>query len=600
MRGILVILCAAFLLPVALAAADEDSLINDEDTVVGSGVNFDIPPEATRWPDGREKHYCATTTGYDEVCFSESTYYYLIKIQNWGDETAHEVRLVDIPDYGCGEYELGSAEMATQFDEKGTGIDWQPIPDTIYNVGDGYLVADTMAPCDRIAKTCVDTRLVRFKVVIPSGCPKSSWSNENSAVIKHAADSEGYVVNDGFGLNLRPGLCASENEPSKFACDGEFLNTECDEERPCPNGYNCDLASEMCIVDPLSWCETVTVSSDPPDKYSEEVMVPIGTNDLTVGKFKVKAGNCTVPEKAFIFESLDMFLEKDGQNLVLRNLSLMYDRNGNDTVDPEEEAVASIADLGYTGGILKLKKDKNAFTSDEEHHFIVHADVSYVSTTVPGGLFFRFVIENGFSFDFGAVGTVTLEREPMNFERFEIEPSNPYYFILTRGLNDPSVPEDVRQNIPLLQLRAKSPDGPDKILSIVVSTAGEEYATFGKNGIRALSLYLDTNGDGVPDGEPIATVTSFDDPTEVVFEGEAIESQLTFEQGEERFLIISGDLTDLPCGKTARLALKRGDVVTMDRSRPLFGLPVYSKEFGDLDDICTTPKDDGCGCALVW
>jgi hypothetical protein len=81
-----------------------------------------------------------------------------------------------------------------------------------------------------------------------------------------------------------------------------------------------------------------------------------------------------------------------------------------------------------------------------------------------------------------------------------------------------------------------------------------------------------------------------------------MEAQLTFEEKDEKFLIIKGDLTNLPCQKKVRLKITRTGVDTANKTRPLYGLPVYSKEFTNLDDSCITPKPktDGCGCAAVW
>ncbi|HOW51020.1 MAG TPA: hypothetical protein PLV42_03125 [bacterium] len=210
------------LLPVMIAeAADEDSLLTDEDIIVESGVNFDIPPEATDWPSGREKHYCSCAPEASAVCL-EQEYAYLIKVQNWGDAVAHEVMVSDsLSPYL--DYIPHSTEMATEFDENGVGLDWTAIPDkpaeTFPLSDSGYLVADTMAPCDRDTLSCTDTRLIRFKVKPKPGLPKPVVI-ENRAMILHSAGWE--YTNANIPLKLRGGSClpASLCAETKPECIG--------------------------------------------------------------------------------------------------------------------------------------------------------------------------------------------------------------------------------------------------------------------------------------------------------------------------------------------------------------------------------------------
>lgn len=229
MKHNLFFLAMMLVLPVAHAGAgDNDSLLTDEDTIIESGVNFDIPSEATDWPNGREKHLCSCLKdGTDDhnVC-QDRPYYYLIKVQNWGEATAHEVMVLDNVD-GCGmiDYIAGSTEMATQFDQNGNGTDWTPVPDGPDGIspleGEGFKVADTMTPCDQSTMTCADTRLVRFKVM-PNGIPKNCVI-QNLAYIKEAKSKVKYATNTNVPLNSLFSECkplADCPEPPKAECGG--------------------------------------------------------------------------------------------------------------------------------------------------------------------------------------------------------------------------------------------------------------------------------------------------------------------------------------------------------------------------------------------
>ncbi|HSA32949.1 MAG TPA: hypothetical protein P5077_04405 [bacterium] len=212
-----------------IAGTDEDSLLNDADAVVDSGVNFDIPPEATDWIEAREKEGCTCRSewaDHDTWC-DERPMYYLIKVQNWGNETAHEVMVIDdLEAYVT--YSPSTTEMATQFDENGDGIDWAAIPDGPNGEfplgGAGYKVADTLVPCNIETLTCADTRLIRFKVVPKSGLAVYTVI-PNQATIKEA--TVGYLTNSGTPLKLKNSWNSSDcrypaecPEPSKSECGG--------------------------------------------------------------------------------------------------------------------------------------------------------------------------------------------------------------------------------------------------------------------------------------------------------------------------------------------------------------------------------------------
>ena len=184
-------------------------------------ANFDIPGK-------KEKDICSCRTddaATSAVC-QDRPYYYLIKVQNWGDDTAHDVMVIDDPE-ACGliGYVPNSTEMATQFDENGNGTDWTPIFDGPGGEcplkGDGFKVADAMPPCDINTMTCPETRLIRFKVK-PSGIPNNCVI-QNLAYIKEAASEIKYATNTNVPLTSPFGECKPIEEcpePPKSECGG--------------------------------------------------------------------------------------------------------------------------------------------------------------------------------------------------------------------------------------------------------------------------------------------------------------------------------------------------------------------------------------------
>jgi len=598
---------------------------------------FDIPVEATPWPYGREKHYCSCRRSEDppDAFCADRPMYYLIKVQNWGTNDATNVVVIDNLPGQYVTYVPGTTEMASQFDENGNGICWEPIPDKPGNgtddntkfplSGDGYMVAQKMEVCNQTTLYCKDTRLIRFKVVPKPNLPKNTVI-PNYALIKEQGSSEAYYTNTHNDLSLRIGTCIEPAlcpEPEKSMCGGINLacgEKECDDNKPCPEGYVCDTNTDpqysqndfTCKPDKSQTCSNAKVSfaigGNSPENGGQPIILPTGSQDVLLAQFRINAENC-VNTKFYNFVSVHIKIDKKDSKVAVEDLKLVYDRNANGIMDAGEEVVGT--PKSFTGNVayFTLDKSKYRFTGSEWHYFIVLGTVGYTLSQIPNGAIFNLLIESKASFTFEDAGVPYVDGDPIPFASFQIEPTV-NYFIVTKGMNDPKVPsaDQLRRDIPILQLRTKAIDAANKIRRISISAADGHVVFGGKDGIKSLSLYLDTNGDGLPDGDPIAKATSFDDPTMVTFEGETIESVLDYDAGEEIFLVVNADLSNVPEAALSslgvQLTVKRGAVNIRDTTKKVEGLPVSSKVFNTsipctTDCDVVTPKSDGCGCAII-
>ncbi|HOW51021.1 MAG TPA: hypothetical protein PLV42_03130 [bacterium] len=589
---------------------------------------FDIPEEASAWPYGREKKNCSCRNAEDpaDVWCEERPMYYLIKVQNWGTNIANNVTVIDDLSPMV-DYIPGTTEMATKFDEYGDGTDWAPIPDKpgwVFPLsGDGYKVADMMDICDQATWTCQDTRLLRFKVKPKSGTPKALIIS-NLAIIKEAESSQEYRTNSNFELKLYKGNCIEKAvcpEPKKSECGGDIgcePCIECDETIPCPEGYICDTKTDTqyveddfsCKPDKNITCTNAKVSYDiginSPDSELSSLIIPASVEDLVIGQIKIYAENC--PEtKAYKFSSLRTGIFKSDTLIQLSNIELIYDRNGSGMVDPDEEVVATVANPDNTGAYFVIDKMKNRFAGNENYYFLIRADVAYGADEVPGDATFRFAIENKNAFAFEDAGNAQPDGDPIEFAEFMLEPTTGG-FIFAKGKNDPGVPPApaIIHDIPMLQLWLKAIDAPNTVKEIQITipqSTTEEYVTFGHS-INSLRLYVDTEGDGIPDGEPILYLHKFSDEKKAIFKGTKLEELLSLKKGEEKFLIINGDLNYLEALEKARVEITQEGVVLTDTSEPLLGLPVRSKTF--YYEECSSPEcqkpiiDCCCGCSLVF
>ena len=595
---------------------------------------FDIPPEATDWPEDREKNYCSCRKEEDDAnswC-EERPMYYLIKVQNWGSNIANNVWVTDeLSPYL--EYIAGSTEIATVFENngRGNGTDWTFIPDKEGGVfplsGDGYKVADKMEICNQTTWTCTDTRMLRFKVKPKSGIAKTTRI-ENLAIIKEegAPESAWYKSNRSLALKLDKGICIEQAvcpEPKPIDCGGIPKDKhECDTDTQCDQGYICDNDTDSqytenefkCKPDKNITCVNSTISFDKginsPDSEGTKIIVPAGTQDLVLGQFMVNAENCA-QTKFYGFTSLRLKIVKEDTDITISNVELVYDKDGSGTADPGEDVIATVQAPDSTGVYFILDDSKNRFTGNEWHHFLFRADVGFLSTEVPGGASFHFLIENKDSFTFEDAGTARPEGATLTFADFLIEPTSDY-FIVTKGAFDPSVPprDQIRGNIPMLQLRTKALDEANRVRRIIVSIpSGDEYLPFGKGGIKSIALHRDMDGDGVLDPtvteerEAIMKISSFEDNTEAVFEGDKIESVLDYDATEEMFLMVVCDLSNISLDgvEKAKIEIKKGGVTLQTAAVKVEGLPVASKEFSawdppQTDEDVTDDDTGGDGC----
>ncbi|MBO4441298.1 hypothetical protein J5834_04195 [bacterium] len=188
------------------------------------GSNFDIPDED-------EKYFCACPAAenntvenyYCPYVNTNRAFYYLVKIQNWGEDETGKVAISDELDPQL-EYVAGTTEYATKFDANGDGTDWQVIPDKEGGKfplsGAGYKVGDMMRRCTKTS--CPDKILVRYKVRPRNGVAKN-YVFSNIAVLTDSKSDAVYKTNNSYPLKLKPGRCVSEtvcSSPTPEMCGG--------------------------------------------------------------------------------------------------------------------------------------------------------------------------------------------------------------------------------------------------------------------------------------------------------------------------------------------------------------------------------------------
>ncbi len=190
------------------------------DVVVTNFLMVSVDTKAPTFdiPGIREKSSCSCSTIKDKVCAGQD-FYYVIRIENWGENTAKNVIFKDpLPE--TVKYVPGTAQIAKEFKEDGTPK-WTTISDGAggtYPFTEGYKVADEMTPC---VPKCTDRAILRFRVSTDAAISKNETIPNTASIL--SMDGE-YRSNLGVPLRLKidpacPSTCTIPDSNSE-ACGG--------------------------------------------------------------------------------------------------------------------------------------------------------------------------------------------------------------------------------------------------------------------------------------------------------------------------------------------------------------------------------------------
>ena len=562
---------------------------------------YDIPVNPVT-PDGREKNYCSCSEQPDSIC-STAPFYFMIKVQNWGDDISTGVTVQDTLSSKVS-YVSGTTEMCKEWKNDNVCKKWIPIEDVngAFPLVNPYKVADTMFYCDQATQTCEDTIMVRFKVKPQENLAKNEVI-ENTAII---SDDSGkpYKTNTSIPLRLTLGNCPSPaacENPDLTLCGGYGDGGGCEKDEECGVGKLCKDGS--CVLDESLFAGSakITVAEGKNSPVSDSaIIVKAPTAGLVMGQFSVLAST-EEKNKNFTFDSVITSVYIKDQATKIENIRLVYDKNGNGLFDEGENVVAE-SGINTNTATFALKNEYANYPANELHHFIIVSDVSYQTPdSVPINTSFYFYVENVEAFKFSNVKNITsnMDKQPLEFAEFSLEPTTEA-FVFTKGGTEPAIPSLSKINkdpVAILQIRAKSIANSNSIKKFTVKTTSKSVKF--KEGINKLYLYLDSNKDASYENEQlIASVLPSEASGSIEF---VLDTPLSFEANEEKTLLLVADF-NIPKDQMAQVEISKSKF-KLSTDMEIIGLPIKSKEFsykceeGDL--TCTDGDDDGGSCAVT-
>jgi len=570
---------------------------------------FDIPADTAFAPDGREKLVCSCSNELKDSVCHDRPFYYLIKVQNWGENLADNVTVQDVLPTHV-DYIAGSTEMTTEIVD-GNGINWKAVPD---GAGGAFPFANPtqvhaqMGYCDKEAKSCPDSVYVRFKVQPKAGLPKNIVI-ENSATISDSSNLP-YYTNTSVPLRARlDQSCVSTAtcpEPSKALCGGDST-AGCTSKDQCAPGQNC--VEGQCVEDTSALTNGAQIEFAP-GKNSPvaegAIIIPASSTGVLLGQFTVNgktSGGET--DKVYQFKELKLKIVSDDANVQLSNLKLIHDADGSGLQNGDEAVVATAASVSAGQAVFTIAADKRAFAANTLQYFIVTTDTGYGAAEITTKPVFNGAIEGAISFLFAdASGDLTATGDKIDFASYMLEPTADY-FIFTRGAHDPSVPAPTEMNkdIAVLHIRLKSLDEDNALRSLEFKTTASSVR-FGQ-GIKGISLWDDADGNGSADTLLFASEALSGGSESYTFAG--TESKLAVTKGVERHLVVKLSLS-LAKKETAQIEIQRTGI-QLTTTKNIIELPLVSKAFTfdcpEGDVACENAvgggdeEDSGCGCSVV-
>ena len=560
---------------------------------------FDIP-ENRFTPNGREKDYCSCAKDPDSFC-ADRPFYYTIKIQNWGDDSATGVTLQDTLPAQV-DYVPGTTEIATKINDQGLGTDWETVPDVDgrFPFETPRVVADVLEHCRQSDSVCDQSAWVRFVVRPKANLSKNEVIKNMAAITSTETAGGAFNTNSNIPLRLKIGNCPAITEcelPSKMECGGikiEGNENYCTEDKDCGNGKKCvnneckdDVASDLTNGTEVTFGEGTNSPTN-----DSTILIPSPSEGIILGQFYLFAeGN---KDKSYNFNEL-MIKFKAETDIQAKNFRLYKDVNGDGKVDGGDIEIAVTEDVKNSYVNLAVSDPANRLTaSGIKNHFIVTADAKTTSDSKSGK--FSMIIEGGESFKLSDAAKIDAKGQKIEFVEYRFEPNEG--FIITKGDVDPKVPsyKDFNGEHEMLQVRTKS-KGTDDAVSSMTLKVPRNFVEFGK-GIRSVSLILDKDGNGLHSAgdEVLAEVNDFSNPTTLVIDG--LKDVLKYEKDEEKFLLFKVEFK-MSVGETAKIQVSS---VKVKSGNPVVEVPVSSKEFTyecDKDDPNSCASDDDGGCAVT-
>ena len=311
---------------------------------------------------------------------------------------------------------------------------------------------------------------------------------------------------------------------------------------------------------------------------SETILISNPQTDLVIGQLELAGTgeNCYLN-----LDSIKLKINYD-YNISLTNIKMYKDNNGNGVVDAEDNLLSTVESTSSGYASFSSSNPENRIWNNKKNNILFTLDAKYKEdATIQNSAKFVASIEDG-----GIVvsdgGTPAVKGLPVEFSTFQFEPPTGDYFIVTTGAHDPAVTaiSEMNNNIPVMQIRTKSIGKANSITKFKIKIPNNAVKFGEKNGITGISLWLDTDNDGIGDIK-IAEKTSFESGETTSIEFEEFSQPLSYISDEEKYIVVKVDFNMIEADPAmfGKIIILNGGIRLEDTDATIIGLPINSKPY---------------------
>ncbi len=365
-----------------------------------------------------------------------------------------------------------------------------------------------------------------------------------------------------------------------------YADISCSDNGDCPAGMYCSPDS-VCGLDPNTFASYAEISAElgehSPGKTVGKRYVSPSAKRITLGQLMLHVKTPGETKKVYTrFSSVAVKKQASSKKIQLSEMSLIFDKNGNGSVDTGEPVWSDSVD--EDSGVVRFAiADEFKALKQGDYNVIFTGAIGYDEATIPLNQLVAFKINDKALIDITARDSVAVIEPDITFPTLMLIPSGKV-LVFSEGEHNPTAPtwEHLDGEVAVLHMSIMASGGNISFSSFTIKTVGNSVK-FGPF-LPSVMVYEDTDNDGKGD-VLLGTITGFTETSFARFKPTT--GTMSVKQDTTRNFVIAVDMR-LISGQYAQFSV--GDV---ESDVTVIGSSVSS----DVFKYNCTEKDEGCRLA---
>ena len=381
-----------------------------------------------------------------------------------------------------------------------------------------------------------------------------------------------------------------------------FADIACDSSDTCPDGMYCS-PDDICAMDPngkASYAEiSVALGENSPGAHSDALYVSASEETRVLGQFTLSLKNPGETQRIYTsFNSLSVKQQRSSAKIALKNVELVYDKNGNGKVDTDDEVWSS--EVIEESMLLTFTIDDYhiPLKINNDYSLLIVGAVTYDDAVIPDNQMLTLRLDDESMIDITAKDAVAIVAPNVSFPKIIVIPSG-NVLLFTVGEHLPEAPawDAMTGFLPVLHIAvtAVEQDVEWSGFRIKVSGSSQQFGTY----MPAVKVSEDKNNDGI--GESVLATISVEHDGSSFVEFKPSGAPALLKKGEYSYFVVEVDM-QLVRGQYAEFV-----VDSMNTEVKVVGSAIVSDTFKydctKEDDGCRLPPDEmpeaSSGCSVL-